>query len=191
MDRQSRKQETRERIRDAAARAIQREGLVAPNVAGVMAEAGLTVGGFYAHYENREALLLDALAGLFERRREAWLEPLSEADGAKRRHEAACTYLSRKHRDADGARCPLPQILGEVERADPRYRELLGTTIADWARALSGPDDDGRERALAAVATMVGGLTLARALGPTALSDQLLAAAKRAIAALDADADPR
>src|SRR3954449_9138772 len=57
----SKKEETRERILRAAARAIRKHGYEGVGVADVMKEAGLTHGGFYAHFESRDALLVEAL----------------------------------------------------------------------------------------------------------------------------------
>jgi AcrR family transcriptional regulator len=150
-----------------------------------MADAGLTVGGFYAHFDNRDALLLEALDGMLDGKLALWLEALPSVGGAERRRLAARGYLSRKHRDGAFERCPLPKLLGELDRVDPRFRALVADHLEHWATALLGVDETNepaaRARALAAIATMVGAMTLARALGPTPQSDELLAAAKSAI----------
>ena len=95
---------------------------------------------------------------------------------------AARGYLSRQHRDTGAERCPIPAIASEIDRADPRIRAVVVEHLDQWVDSLTAPDEpDGRRHALAAISTMVGALTLARALGPTPLSDELLAAAKAAI----------
>jgi TetR/AcrR family transcriptional regulator, transcriptional repressor for nem operon len=176
------KAQTRTRIVDAAARAIRERGLAKPSVNEVMAEAGLTVGGFYAHFDSKDALLLEALRTMFDRRMQDWLAQLPDGPPEVRRQQAARGYLSRKHRDVGAERCPMPVILGELDRADPRIRALIETYLGEWADALTTPGEmDGRAKALAALATMVGALTLSRALGPTPFSDELLAAAKAAV----------
>jgi TetR/AcrR family transcriptional repressor of nem operon len=176
------KQDTRRRIVAAAAARIQDEGLEAPSVAQVMGDAGLTVGGFYAHFDSRDTLIAEALARMLEDQLQRWLEMLPDAGPAERRAQAARGYLSRRNRDTGAERCPIPAIASEVERADPRIREVVAEHFDAWVSALTDPDEpDGRRHALAAVATMVGALTLARALGPTPFSDELLAAAKAAI----------
>ena len=74
-------------------------------------------------------------------------------------------------------------MLGEVSRLDPRYREVLAEHISRWADAMRDDDEvQGRATALSAIATMIGAQTLARALGNTPFSDEILAAAKSAIA---------
>jgi TetR/AcrR family transcriptional regulator, transcriptional repressor for nem operon len=176
------KQETRTRIIDAAARAIRERGLAKPSVNEVMADAGLTVGGFYAHFDSKDALLLEALRTMFGERMRDWLAQLPDGPPDVRRQQAARGYLSRKHRDTGAERCPMPVILGELDRADPRIRALIETYLGEWADALTtATEPDGRQKALAALATMVGALTLSRALGQSRFSDELLAAAKAAI----------
>ena len=180
--RQERKQETRERILASAASSLRQKGIAAPSVGEVMAGAGLTVGGFYAHFDNKDALLLETLEQLTATHLREWLASLPGESAEERRQLCARGYLSRKHRDGGLIHCPLPRLLGELERVDPRYRELIARHLDDWARALAedaSPDE--RRRALGAIATMVGGLALARAFGPTPFSDEILAAAKSAI----------
>jgi len=176
------KKQTRERIVAAAVRAIRSQGLEAPSVGGVMADAGLTVGGFYAHFPNRDALMLEAFgAALGERLAELEAAvPANRPD--ERRAVTARYYLSRKHRDGELAACPLPAILGEIARLDAPYRARLAEFLELWTKALQGDDAQGRERALAAMATMVGAFTLARALGNTPFSDELLRVARVAVA---------
>lgn len=176
------KQDTRRRIVAAAAARIRDAGLEAPSVAQVMGDAGLTVGGFYAHFESRDALVAEALAHMLSDQIQRWLELLPDVGPAERRAQAARGYLSRRHRDTGAERCPIPAIASEVDRADPRIREVIGAHLEQWVGSLTEPGEaDGRRHALAAVATMVGALTLARALGATPFSDELLAAAKAAI----------
>ena len=86
----SRKEETHERIVDAAGRAIRRQGYAGVGVADVMKEAGLTHGGFYAHFDSRDALLVEALehAGRqsqrhAERRPRRW-SPMFDASGGRK-----------------------------------------------------------------------------------------------------------
>lgn len=149
---------------------------------GVMAEAGLTVGGFYAHFPNRDALMLDALAELMNERMTELHALIPTTTAVERRALTARYYLSRKHRDGVVERCPLPAVLSEIGNAGAPFRDLLETHMREWAGALREHDDpEGRAKALAAIATMVGALTIARALGTTSFSDELLRAAKGAV----------
>lgn len=177
------KQETRRRIVDAAAKAIQERGLDTPSVGEVMGAAGLTVGGFYAHFANKDALMREALQKLTDDRLEELTTLMPAMPAPQRRAMAARYYLSRKHRDGEVERCPLPAVLGDLNQLDPQYRELVAGHFAHWADAMHDADEpEGRAKALAAIATMVGALTIARALGATEFSDEILRAAKAAIA---------
>lgn len=177
------KSETRGRILESAEQAIRRDGLQGPTVASVMAGAGLTVGGFYAHFDSKDAMLLESLHAMLERQMRQWLDTLpQDVDGATRRQRAARGYLSRKHRDQFDERCPLPRMLGQLPGIDASYAKLIAEHIDDWARALADPRDaEERRKSLAAIATMVGAFAMARAFGPTDFSDEILTAAKSAI----------
>ena len=176
------KTETRKRIVDSATKAIRERGLDDPSVGEVMAGAGLTVGGFYAHFENKDAVMLEALNALFDERSDEGLEQLPKTTGEERRHAAARGYLSRKHRDATDARCALPAILSELPHAAEPFRAALERYLEQWVSALhDASEPDGRKKAIADLAMMIGALSIARALGPTTFSDELLAAAKAAI----------
>jgi TetR/AcrR family transcriptional repressor of nem operon len=176
------KQSTRRRIVAAASAAIRERGLEAPSVSQVMGEAGLTVGGFYAHFDSRDSMVAEALAQTLHEQLARWLAFLPPGSPAERRRLTARAYLSRSHRDTGAERCPIPAIASEIERADPRVRAVVLEHLDAWVASLSDANEvDGRSKALAAICTMVGALTLARALGSNAASDQLLAAAKAAI----------
>lgn len=177
------KHESRRRIVGAARKAIREQGLTAPSVQAVMGDAGLTVGGFYAHFANRDALMLEALAEQMNERMDELRALVPTTTGDERRELTARYYLSRKHRDGAVERCPLPAVLSEIGKAGAPFRELLEVHLREWSDALRDrAEPDGRGRAIAAIATMVGALTIARALGATPFSDDVLRAAKAAVA---------
>ncbi|MNE77482.1 hypothetical protein D3C80_1738000 [compost metagenome] len=100
--------------------------------------------------------------------------------GPERRALAAGFYLSRKHRDATRAGCPLPSSLGAMPHLPQAYRELLAEHLElISAQMCDSPEEV--DQALADLALMVGGLALARALGEGDLSDRVLRAAKSAV----------
>ena len=180
--RNEQKQQTRERILASARKAIRARGIEKPSVGEVMGEAGLTVGGFYAHFDSKDALMLEALDALLEERRDFWFSHVPDGPLPERRAAAARAYLSRKHRDASDERCPLPSILSELPQASPEFRGVIARHIETALAAMSARGDkDSRRVALADLAAMIGALTIARALGATALSDEILSATKAAI----------
>ncbi|MGV8918784.1 MAG: TetR/AcrR family transcriptional regulator [Pseudomonas sp.] len=171
---------TRERILKAAGSALIGRGPVEPSVNEVMAAAGLTVGGFYAHFESKDALMLEAFKELLARRRKALEDIGTELPGQDRRALLAAFYLSRKHRDVEIQACPMPSTVGELSRLPEPFRVALAEHIELMTAQLSASPEEA-DIALADLALMLGGLALARALGPSDLSDRVLRAAKSAV----------
>ncbi|WP_055135637.1 TetR/AcrR family transcriptional regulator, partial [Pseudomonas corrugata] len=155
-------------------------GPAEPSVGEVMGAAGLTVGGFYAHFESKDALMLEAFKQLLSRRRGLIADMDAELTGEERRALVAAFYLSRKHRDSTENACPIPASIGELGRLPDPFRDVLNEHIELMAAQLAASPEDA-DKALADIALMVGGLALARALGPGELSDRVLRAAKSAV----------
>jgi TetR/AcrR family transcriptional regulator, transcriptional repressor for nem operon len=178
----TRKEATHERIVEVAARAIRRNGYGGAGVADVMKEAGLTHGGFYAHFGSREGMLAEAAdrAGadtVALLTRVASNAPQDEALQALLR-----AYLSDEHVAQAETGCPLAALGSEMPRqsadvrgaATRRIKELIDLV----ARQMPGWGGPGaHEKALATVATMVGAVLLARAVDDPQLSDAVRAAA--------------
>ena len=174
------KAQTRERILAAARAALLQRGPTESGLAELMGAAGLTVGGFYAHFTSKDALMLEVFQQMLCQRRErvAQFDPV--LPGHERRVLLAAFYLSRKHRDASEQGCPLPSSIGELARMPEGFRVVLAEHIELMTAQLAGRPEEA-EQALADITLMVGGLALARALGPGELSDRVLRAAKSAI----------
>jgi TetR/AcrR family transcriptional regulator, transcriptional repressor for nem operon len=178
------KQRTREKVLKVAAKAIRAQGPHRVGVAAVMGKAGLTHGGFYAHFESKDDLVAAAIGQMFEEARGNW-ERLTQAKQPAAALAAYIDfYLSAAHRDAVSAGCPIPilapesrrlgkpsrdQFAAGVSRLTERLRsqlELLGTpTAADEASSM--------------LAEMIGALALARAEQDGARSDAILNASKQ------------
>jgi TetR/AcrR family transcriptional repressor of nem operon len=179
------KQATHERILEAAGALFRRQGFSGTSVENVMRAAGLTVGGFYAHFGSKQALLIESLSRLMGTRRVEWFQGLEDLRGAEWLSHVVRRYLSRAHRDAEVPACPLPAVLSDVVRGEPGVKETLAREmdlmVDAIAANLSGDARaSARERALAAFALCIGTLTLSKATGGTPLSDELLIAARRA-----------
>ncbi|WP_339530342.1 TetR/AcrR family transcriptional regulator [Pseudomonas mucidolens] len=174
------KAQTRERILQAASAALIQRGPAEPSVGEVMGAAGLTVGGFYAHFESKDALMLEAFQQLLARRRAVIEEMDASLTGEERRALVAAFYLSRKHRDSTEQACPMPATVGEMGRLPDGFREVLSEHIELMAAQLATRPEE-TDKALADMALMIGGLILARGLGPGELSDRILRASKSAV----------
>src|SRR5215218_7125196 len=171
------KQATRQRILEAAGRRFKQDGIDGAGVAAVMSDAGLTNGGFYAHFESKEDLVANVLADQLRTQRQGFDDLPSDRAGLE---AIVRRYLSPQHRDewADG--CPSAALLDEIVRRPAATRqvftdELMGV-IDDIASRLDPTDVEvARTDALTVFGLMVGTLQLARALTDRDLSDQLLA----------------
>jgi TetR/AcrR family transcriptional regulator, transcriptional repressor for nem operon len=174
------KSKTRERILAATRQQLFRRGPAEPSVGELMTAAGLTVGGFYSHFASKDELMLEAFGQLLADRRAALAQMPAQFCAAERRAGMARFYLSAEHRDGPEAGCPLPSSLAEFVRLPQAFRQQLERHIELLQAQLADAPADA-DKVLADLALMVGGLMLARALGPGELSDQLLKAATAAI----------
>jgi TetR/AcrR family transcriptional regulator, transcriptional repressor for nem operon len=191
------KQRTRQAILLSAARALRREGLAGSTVGDVMKAAGLTVGGFYAHFRSKDDLLAQAMKTSAGQMWSRVLAQTADRPARDRVLAAVDAYLCEQHRDDREAGCLLPATVSEIGRVGQPYRTVLASVIEGFATAiaqLSGGAAGARRRALGLVALMYGGLSLARALGRGPLSSEVLAASRaaaRSVAGVPADPGPR
>jgi len=175
------KAETRVRILQAAARLFRESGYDGAGVDAIMAEAGLTAGGFYSHFRSKEALFAEAMTTALEPQ-----HMLSSTLGPSRDPLVSLikSYLSRTHRDMTGAGCPLPAVTSDVARKGDSTRQAYERQFLKYVdeieTMLADHSGESRERALAIIAQCVGGLMLSRAVKNSKLSDQILRACRSA-----------
>ncbi|WP_411339164.1 TetR/AcrR family transcriptional regulator [Sphingopyxis sp. J-6] len=172
------KAETRQRVIKEAAKEIRAKGPDNVAVAGIMARAGLTHGGFYAHFASKDALVKEAIGAMFAdaRARTEEIDAKGDPRGVLRAY--VDFYLSPAHRDSRDRGCPLPTLSGDFARAQPATRERFGAGVEGIAGRLAAPLAQlgyPASEARALLAQLVGGVALARAVGDPALSDMLLA----------------
>lgn len=188
MPRVSRQQTERNReiILQVATRLFRERGLKGLSVADVMSAAGLTHGGFYGHFESKEALAAQACKQAFEQSVQRWAErtePTRDRKGARR--VLIDNYLADSNRDAPGDGCPTVGFAGDVCReptASPlrqAYTDGVGALLDDY-EAVMGQEqaEQRRQAALMEFTLMVGAITLARATEGHPLSDEILQAAR-------------
>jgi TetR/AcrR family transcriptional repressor of nem operon len=168
------KQRTRASIVDAASQAFRGRGIEQVSVGEVMAAAGLTHGGFYAHFDSKEQLVAEACATAL----------LQAASSKRTLPEYIRSYLSRSHRDGPETGCGLPALGGEIGRHTPdtrqRFTEAAQTYVDRVAELL--PEGTDPEDAWALFAGMAGTVMLARAVDDRELSDRILLAGRRVFA---------
>ena len=186
----------RQQITDASARLFRERGVKGVSVADLMGAAGLTHGGFYGHFESKDALARVAVARAFEQSAERWHKRIaSKSDDASRRAVLVDKFLTAQSVRDVGMGCPTASLATDVSREPAgapiraAYRDGLDTLLQILADVEPGADAaDRRQAALADYATLVGALLLARATEGSPLSHELLAAARARLLPHDAGA---
>lgn len=179
------KAQVRDRIVEQARILFNREGFAEVSIDRIMAEAGLTRGGFYNHFRNKDELYAEAVASFLDGRGKTWRDEAGvdpENGGPETVHAMIDSYLSAEHLgDLDG-QCPMIALPSDVARATPQarmaYEKLLRAMIFLFEHNLP-PETDNRHRAaLALSALCVGGMVLSRTLDDAALADEVRSAAR-------------
>jgi TetR/AcrR family transcriptional regulator, transcriptional repressor for nem operon len=170
------KEATRRRIIETAGRRFKRDGIDGSGVATLMADAGLTNGAFYAHFDSKEDLVANVVADQLRKQCDSLSELGLGRDGVEQFVRA---YLSVEHRDTAEDGCPAAALLDEIGRCPDATKRAYtdGTvTIADDLAARLAPHDAGaaRVKTLSVLAGMVGTLQLSRALADRQLADEVL-----------------
>ncbi|MGH6641125.1 MAG: TetR/AcrR family transcriptional regulator [Bradyrhizobium sp.] len=180
------KQETHARIVKKASVRLREKGAHGIGVADLMKEAGLTHGGFYAHFDSREALVIEAFAYAMDRSTDRWRKVAEETAPEKRLATIVETYLTPVHRDDPGHGCAVPTLGAEIARESPKTRRAFAAKLEQMIdmmadQILDVPRKSARKQAVAALATMMGTLVLSRIAGNGEFSDEILAAGREAV----------
>jgi len=186
--RDNHKAETHARLVKLAGRMLCEKGPQNLAVAELMQRAGLTHGGFYAHFKSKDALLAEALASIF-----------AESDHTLRRVTAGLSpchalaryidvYVTPAHRDNRRGGCPIVALNSELPRQSRKFRaafdagtKLLVGRLANWIKAagITG----GEALAASVLSAMAGAVAVSRAVSDKRLSDELMGAARAGIKA--------
>jgi TetR/AcrR family transcriptional repressor of nem operon len=195
MDGPGRKELTHERIVETAARVIRRAGFQGVGVADIMKEAGLTHGGFYAHFASRDALLTEALARATEdsaaRLKQRATARKEHARGVSAYRALVEAYLSESHLTAPEGGCPVAALLSEIPRQADEVRKAGAGCVSGLFSVVkeSLPGGSAKDEVFVVTSQLVGALQLARALGDNARGKAVLSAARRALLARHAQQD--
>jgi TetR/AcrR family transcriptional regulator, transcriptional repressor for nem operon len=176
------KERTHEEILASAAKLLRAKGVSGARVQEVMKGAGLTVGGFYAHFASKEALIDETLRRTASELRKTLFAGLEDKPEVDRAEVVLKRYVSARHRDNPESGCPFPSITGEIATQHEAHQDVLGEQINALIRELEplmpGRASAARTLAVGLTALMVGGLSVARALGKSDLSDEVLRACR-------------
>jgi TetR/AcrR family transcriptional repressor of nem operon len=180
------KQETHDRIVRKASVRLREKGAHGIGVADLMKEAGLTHGGFYAHFDSREALVIEAFTYAMDRSIANWRKAAADIPPEKRLETVVDSYLSALHRDDPGRGCALPTLGAEVARESPKTRKAFATKLDQMidmlAEQIHGvPPKVARKQAVAKLATMMGTMVMSRIAGSGEFSDEVLEAGRETV----------
>jgi TetR/AcrR family transcriptional repressor of nem operon len=175
---------THERIVESAARAIRRSGYDGTGVADIMKDAGLTHGGFYAHFDSREAMLAEAADRAGANGLEILESAAANAPPQKALQAMLQAYLSKEQVEGVETGCAVAALGSEMPRQAPAVRRAATRRIKETIDLVARQSPDwgqpgAHERALVTVSAMLGALVLARAVDDSKLSNALREAALR------------
>ncbi len=175
---QASKAESRKRVLDTAARQIRENGIEALGVADCMKNAGLTHGAFYGHFDSRDALIAAAVEHALQQGKARFQardeDPATPPDSPLK--TIADVYLNKEHADNPGNGCALCALAGDTGHADGNVKALYTDSLRRLAERVARASAKGTD-GLAVVATIVGAITLARAVDDRALAKSILASA--------------
>jgi TetR/AcrR family transcriptional regulator, transcriptional repressor for nem operon len=182
------KLETHARIVKKAAVRLREKGAHGIGVADLMKEAGLTHGGFYAHFDSREALVMEAFAYAMDRSTERWRKLAEQTAPEKRLATLVDSYLTPLHRDDPGHGCAISALGAEIARESPKTRKAFAAKLEQMIEMVAAqipdvPRKTARRQAMASLATMMGTMVLARVAGNGEFSDEILSAGRDAVLA--------
>jgi TetR/AcrR family transcriptional repressor of nem operon len=180
------KQETHARIVKKASVRLREKGAHGIGVADLMKEAGLTHGGFYAHFDSREALVIEAFAYAMDRSTERWRRLAKQIPPDQRFAAIVESYLTPAHRDDPGNGCAVPALGAEIARESAKTRRAFAARLEQMIEMMAEqipdlPPKAARKQAMASLATMMGTLVLARIAGSGEFSDDILGAGRDAV----------
>jgi TetR/AcrR family transcriptional repressor of nem operon len=178
--------QTHERIVKKASVKLREKGAHGIGVADLMKDAGLTHGGFYAHFDSRDALVIEAFTHAMDRSTARWRKLSEETPVEKRLSKIVNTYLAPVHRDDLGHGCAVPALAAEIARESAKTRRVFSGRMEQMIDMLAEqfhgmPRKAARKEAVAALATMMGSLVMARVAGNGELSEEILKSGRDAV----------
>jgi TetR/AcrR family transcriptional repressor of nem operon len=187
------KAKTRERIVESASRLFNLRGFEGVSIDEIMAEAGLTRGGFYNHFSAKEDLYAEVVTRALKERHPDCEAALGARPNVNPAHAFIRAYLSREQQERREGSCPLVALPSDVARGGDSvrhaYRQLLEYMIANLESGISVPE--ARRRALALAALCIGGMVVARAVDDPDLAHEIRRSARELALSLTGWQEPR
>ena len=176
--------ESKERILNVASRLFKKNGFSATGIDQVMLEAGLTAGGFYAHFKSKTDLLEQTIEHSIKHSQHLLFKDTEHLSGEDKIKVIMSRYVSAGHRDLAEKGCILPALAAEIHRGTKNSNELISHYINKWADEMAAhmpieKQSEKKQMALAMISKAVGAILLSRMLINSDLSNELLKAAQK------------
>ena len=178
-----------QRLKQQAARQIRSQGLPGVSVKSLMAAEGMTVGGFYAHFESKEQMLVEAIRSAFAESVHGFYQLIDKRGDEEWLQSAIQLYLHAMHRDNPALGCPVASLMSDIARAERPLKKVFEDELKQLAdlyvpklQALGDPQ--AQDTALAIVALMAGALQLSRSVIDEQLSKRVLEQAAKTVWAI-------
>lgn len=181
------KLESKERILNVASRLFKKHGYSATGIDQIMAEAGLTAGGFYAHFKSKTDLLENAIEHSLKNSRQLLTRDTDHLSGEEKIKTIMSRYISLLHRDLPEKGCMLPALASEIYRGTKKSNVLIGKYLNLWAdflaQNLPGAESayEKKQKALNMISQAVGAVLLSRMVKESQLSDEIITSAQRSL----------
>jgi TetR/AcrR family transcriptional repressor of nem operon len=180
------KQRTRARIVEMASYGLCKNGADGLGLIDLMKLAGLTHGGFYSHFDSREALVIEALICAMDRTISRWRELTEGKHGKQTIDLILDSYLSHLHRSNPGRGCAIPALGADIARSSSKTRRMFARKLEEMIEQLARllpleSQRAARPVAISMLATMIGSIVLSRAVSDIKMSDEILVAARHAL----------
>ncbi|WP_042163246.1 TetR/AcrR family transcriptional regulator [Paenibacillus gorillae] len=173
------KLKVRGKIIESAAQAFRTNGIRDISLPFIMKGAGLTHGGFYSHFDNKEQLVAEACRYAIDDTIAYLREAAENAKGDPKIHAVIDYYLSQSHRDQTEMSCILPALSSEISRSSEEVRNVYTQELERMIQFIADVAEVDVSTGSVLLSTMVGTLVLARSVNDPLLSDRLLASGKQ------------
>nr|WP_309247861.1 TetR/AcrR family transcriptional regulator [Paenibacillus tyrfis] len=168
----------RHKILQSASQSFRASGIKAVSVPQIMSGAGLTHGGFYAHFDSKEQLVAEACKSAMEGTVERLGSIAEQAADEQKLNAVIESYLSAAHRDSSEQGCIMPALAGDIARSSEDIREVFTEEVSRFLSFVSGLAGQDENKSITLTATMVGSILLARSVNDPELSDKILSACR-------------
>ncbi|MDP3737830.1 MAG: TetR/AcrR family transcriptional regulator [Hyphomonadaceae bacterium] len=177
------REETHARIVETASRLFREKGVDRVGVDEIMRESGLTHGGFYVHFRNKDQLIAEACALAVDERADEWKENLRGLPP----EEAFAAFLDGYIECAGSGDCPFASLGADVARQGAEVREVYTEKVEELVEFMTEELSCGREEALLALVAVSGAINVANASNDPKFSKEIIATTRRNLVRLWVD----